>query len=264
MEKNKIKYYSLEEAREEIKKRWNDIELKKQIEEELGKDFIPEFSNYPRGVFSRYIMSPDNTFTFFMYCAKYIKCKPLFFEYFGDKFTTINEEKKGLGKLHLILKNENYASIKIIDFYKNENQKIEDVVMLTGERLVDFYKKLFDRTNFICDKKDTTIWNHSFGKPIDYYYPFFLHFIAHGVLFENFIDNLNDTKESAFTSSVVLPSFKRIFEKYGVSPIVVKLLPDDQTLEEDFFWWSFPPYINEYLEDFVDSRDFKINKHTTL
>ena len=39
-----IKYFSLDEAREEIKKRWNDVELKKKVEEELGKNFIPFFN----------------------------------------------------------------------------------------------------------------------------------------------------------------------------------------------------------------------------
>lgn len=34
---NTIRYFSLDEAREKIKKRWNDIELKKKIEKLCGE-----------------------------------------------------------------------------------------------------------------------------------------------------------------------------------------------------------------------------------
>lgn len=50
MENDDIYYFSLDEAREEIKKRWADEDLRRKVEEELGDKFIPEFKNEPRGV----------------------------------------------------------------------------------------------------------------------------------------------------------------------------------------------------------------------
>jgi len=53
-------HLSLDEAREELKKRWNNAELKKAIEEELGDNFMPQFAEYPRGVLARQLSTPDN------------------------------------------------------------------------------------------------------------------------------------------------------------------------------------------------------------
>ena len=50
MENDDTYYFSLDEAREEIKKRWADEDLRRKVEEELGDKFIPEFKNEPRGV----------------------------------------------------------------------------------------------------------------------------------------------------------------------------------------------------------------------
>ena len=43
-------YVSLDEARVELKRRWNDVELKKRVEEELGEKFMPSFRDKQRGV----------------------------------------------------------------------------------------------------------------------------------------------------------------------------------------------------------------------
>ena len=57
-------YVSLDEAREEIKKRWADTDLKKRIEDELGEKFMSQFYEIPRTVSFRQVCSPDNGFTF--------------------------------------------------------------------------------------------------------------------------------------------------------------------------------------------------------
>ena len=92
-------YVSLDEARSEIKRRWNDVELREKIKKELGEKFMPSFKDNPRGVIFRQICPADNGFEFFFYSAKYINAEPLILEYYDDIFTHINEEKKGLGRL---------------------------------------------------------------------------------------------------------------------------------------------------------------------
>ena len=122
-----IKYFSLDEAREEIKKRWNDVELKKKVEEELGKNFIPFFnSSKPRSILFRQLISPDNGFYFFCQESKYIDTKPTIAEYLDDTFVSFNEEKKGYGRLCI---NDKY--LDIIDFHASEKMAIKDIVTKT-------------------------------------------------------------------------------------------------------------------------------------
>ena len=77
MEKMNNIYVSLDEAREELKKRWNDAELKKRIEDELGEKFMPYFKDKPRGVLFRQICPADNGFLFFYYCSRYMNVEQL-------------------------------------------------------------------------------------------------------------------------------------------------------------------------------------------
>ncbi len=251
-------YFSLDEAREEIKKRWNDVELKKKIEKELGDDFIEEFRKEPRAVLSRYVLLSDNSFVHFFYSSRYVNAKPLHFEYVGDKFTTVNEEKRGLGKIHLQFNDGKKAIIRIMDYKINENRLIKDVVLFSGEKMTTFYNNLFVKFGYNCQSIDTTEWNHGFGKPVDYYYPLFLHFLAHGVLFESFLINSDDENENRFTKEVVLPVMKKIKDKFNLNPIIVKLFPDEQTDEEDFFWWSYPSILNDYLIKYAEDNKLEI------
>ena len=240
---NQLKYYSLDEAREEIKKRWNDVELKKKIEEELGQNFIPFFnSDKPRSVLFRQLISPDNGFCFFYQESKYIDVKPTVTEFLDDIFVSFNEEKKGYGRLHT---NDSY--IDIIDFHASEKMPIKNIVTKNGENLVDFHHNLIKVSGLDVDIFDVSEWFKSIGKAKDYYYPFLLHYLAHGVLFESFILDEDDEKEYAFTKNVVLPALEKIREKFSLDPIIIKMYPDNQTVEEDKFWWSYPKIIENVL-----------------
>lgn len=75
---------SHDEARAELARRWADTALRKEIEAELGDDFMPSFRDRPRGVSFRQVCSPDNGFTFFFQGAKYIGAEPLVLEYHND------------------------------------------------------------------------------------------------------------------------------------------------------------------------------------
>lgn len=243
MEENKIKYYSLDEAREEIKKRWNDVELRRQVEEELGSKLIPFFDyNKPRSVIFRQLISPDNSFCFFYQESKYLNTTPTVVEYLDDIFVSFNEEKKGYGRLRV---GSNF--VDIIDFYNSEKLPLRDIVTLEGKSLVDFHHSLVKESAMDVDIFDMSSWFKSIGKSKDYYYPFLLHFLVHGVLFESFVSDQTDEKEFEFTKKVILPALERIKDKFGLSPLIVKMYPDEQTEEEDLYWWSYPPYINEKI-----------------
>lgn len=259
MEENKIKYYSLDEAREEIKKRWSNLELKKQIEEELGDDFISSFKDSPKAISWKAVMSPDNSFTFFLSCSTYLNIEPLFFEYLGDKFTSVNEEKKNLGRL--FLKENGVEKIfDICNIQENENCSVKDVVLRNKENMVSFYNSLFKYSGYNCNKIDITEWAHKLGTSDDYYYKYLLHFVCHGIAFEMFLDETVDKKESNFTNNVIIPKIQKIKEKYGIEPLIIKPYPSNQDKKEDFYWWSFQPLLNNYLLDVCKNNNFNLKK----
>ncbi len=256
MEKDNI-YVSLDEAREEIKKRWNDVELRKKVEAELGNKFMPSFKNEPRGVTFRQLCSPDNGFTFFYQCVKYIGLEPLIMEYHDDIFTHLNEDKKGLGRLRVILEDGTAAMVDIIDFHANEKKKLSGCVLKTGEKLINFHHDLIKMLKYPVDSLENSKWFKEIGKASDYYYYLLLHFIAHGVLCELFFDV--DESNIDFANNIILPSIEKIYNKFGLKPLIIRQYPQNQSEAEDFYWWCYPPNINKFIINFAKNNkiDFK-------
>ena len=247
-------YLSLDEAREEIQKRWNNLELRKKVEEELGENFMVNLQEKPRGVVFRQICSPDNGFTFFYQCSKYIGVEPLVVEYHDDMFTHMNEEKKGLGRLHLVTADESVVMADIMDFHENEKRKLGDCVLKAGEKLTDFHRSLFGVAGYKIELLENSKWFHNIGMAKEYYYYLLLHFVAHGVLFEYFSLDSREKGEAGFVEAIVLPNIEKIKEKFGVIPMLIRDYPENQTDKEDFYWWSYPPAVNEYLLNYVQKN----------
>ena len=243
-------HLSLDVAREELQKRWGNIELRKKIEEELDEDFWPEFKDKPRGMLGRCLPSPDNGFTFFYQMAKYVGTEPLAIEYMGDMFVSVNPEKKGLGRLSLYGEKGEKFQVDIMNFHDNEKKKVCQVILKSGEKLIDFHYNLLKFSGYEIKLKDLTEWIKGQGKkPQDFYYKYLLHFVAHGVIFENFEAFMDDEKGIKFLRDFIAPIIDRIEKKFGLRPLVIRLYPDpeSQDKEEDFYWWCYPPYINEHL-----------------
>jgi hypothetical protein len=257
---DKIRYYSLDEAREEIKKRWNNIELRKKIEEDLGENRL-FYNNVdsPSAVLLRHISSPDNGFNFFYYSAKYLNITAVAPEYLGDKFVSINEEKKALSCLKVILKNGDIGCFDIMNIADNDGKKISECSIHNGRKLIEFHEGLKKISNLSVLNFDATyLFYKKFNNASDYYYYLLLNFILHGVLFETF-DESEVCRENDFVASVVIPAFVKIKNKYNLDPIVVSLYPKDQTDKEDLFWWCYPPNINDYLVEYAEENNIKIN-----
>lgn len=244
-------YISLDEAREELKKRWNDKELKKKIEDELGENFWPEFQSKPRGLLWRQLLSPDNGFTFFYQCSKYIGVEPLAFEFLGDLYMSFNEEKRGLGQLRIELEDGKKATVNIMEIHKWYKTPLSEVTLKSGEKLVDFHHNLINYSGYDIEVKDMTEWVKKIGKPVDVYYQYLLHFVAHGFLFEAF---LAEEKEKNFFSDVVAPNLKKIEDKFSLKPLLVKQYPNNQSDDEDFYWWSYPPNVNRYVLRYAEKN----------
>jgi hypothetical protein len=249
-------YVSLDEAREELKKRWENKELKRKIEDELGDNFMPHFSDSPRAVLTKQVCVADNGFIFFNYCAKYINANPLSLEFLGDTFVHFNEEKKGLGRPRVALEDGSKAIADMIVVKDNENKKLSDCTLITGENMLDFHRKLMEVSGYGLEIHDNTSWYKKHGNAADYYYFLLLHFVAHGILFDVF-QTSEDESENSFTNKVVLPAIQKIENKFGIKPLIFRQYPEDQTDEEDFYWWCYPPTVNKFIEGYA--KENKIN-----
>ena len=165
----KNNYVSLDEARTELHKRWQDIELKKAIETELGEHFFSNFRNAPRGFTWKSLPTPDNGFMFFYHCAQYVKSNPLVFSYIGDKFASINPDKKNLATPLIYLRDGRKLKANISDINQHEGKSIKQVKLRCGTKLVDFHQKLFELSRRSIELVDMSKWCQTLGSPKHYY-----------------------------------------------------------------------------------------------
>lgn len=249
-------YMSLDEARSELHRRWNDTELRNRVETALGVRLIPQLRLGPRVYVFRQLISPDNGFMSFYYRAAYLGALPFVTEFHGDRFTWLNEEKRGLAQLRVSIGAERFHAC-LFEMHPWENKSLEEIVMTGGEKLIDFHHRLFEIESIRAETEDMTGWYRDIGKPADYYYFLFAHCIAHSVLFETFLDEdePGDRRrrkgEQWFTDNVIRPNFERVEREFGMRPMIVRAYPPGQTDDEDFFWWSYPPRINDYIVEYA-------------
>jgi hypothetical protein len=261
VKKNNI-YLSLDNARSEIEKRWGDEKLKKKIESVLiGKGgMIKVFLNCkPQSVIWRSMLSPDNGFDFYYQSSNYLGCGVAPMEYLDDKFVTINEEKKALSKIRLNLENNKKGYVELVEYNNQEGKSLQDIVLKNGGRLHEFHQNLFRRNYDNLIITDISQWCKNIGNAKDYYYYYLLHFICHGVLFECF--SLEIDSEDVFTNEVIIPAIERIENDFGIKPLIVRLYPENQTKDEDFYWFSYPKSINDDIVNFAYNQKYLIKEY---
>ena len=117
-------YTPLEEAKEEIWKRWNNEILRKEVEEFLGE--VPEvFKKEPRACLGRQILSPNYEYLRFLDLVQGIDLKPLCLEYLEDMFITTNKDKTYLAKMAFIEKGQSITRLiyrKVINLQDSEKK----------------------------------------------------------------------------------------------------------------------------------------------
>jgi hypothetical protein len=236
-------YTPLEEAREEIQRRWNDPVLRKKVNDFLGGDVPQIFLNEPHSVLVRDIITPNNEFRFFWDMVKEMKMKTIFVEYTSSKFVAKNINKYHLCNLHCYegigkKGGEKVSRCKIVDFNKMEGKPLKDITTLNGEKLLDFHHDmLFKKYPEInkADIYDFYDWFNEHRNVNEYYYLHYLAlFICYGVLFDNFILS---NGEKDFTENKILPSFYKLQEIFGVKPLIVPATPIE--CENNLFWWFY-------------------------
>lgn len=241
-------YVSLEEAKEEIWRRWNDKELRKKVEDFLGGDIPEPFKKEPRAVITRQLLTPNMETIYFFERAKMSGLKILSWEFLDDLFTTTNECKAYLAKVVIFKKdldkNLNLVVVShknIIDLTGvNENKKFNEIKTVSGENFVDFHHKLLklflQESGSNAELYDASYWYRAKKEHANRYYKYLLtFFIAHGILFENF-DTYGDEKN--FTEDVFIPAFKEVLDYFGVKPLIVTILPEDLVESNHWLYYS--------------------------
>lgn len=253
---NKTVYTPLSQAIKILEERQKDKKLKKKIEELLNGDIPEPLRNIDKyAINGKQIATPNFDVKWFLNIIKGHELKPLFYEYYSDKFTTNNCFKHSLGQLVI---NDNKRDkngvnieekITIVDFNKYSGKKLKEVKTLWGESLIDFHKKLFSLYRYNIKDfifYDGSIWLEKHGKIASKFYEKdLLLYIYHGVLFENF---LLSGKDGEFTKKIFLPAFKKVFDLLGLKPLIVPIPPMDMEIEESSQWYSYDKKIKSLIK----------------
>jgi hypothetical protein len=243
-------YTTLEEAGEEIRRRWQDMALRQRVSEYLGGDIPKVLISDPRAVLFRNIVITDTEFQRFHELSDKVSLEPLGLEFLEDRFCTRNADKLRLGRIDIFEKmnRKNEPIIRcerIIDFRGNDNKKLTDVETIWGQKLVDLYHGLLQADSRRTETFDMSAWIERNGRiAAKYYEKFFALFICHGVLIENFIAS---GEETGFINEVVHPAFSGVCRVFGIKPLVCRLFADEEIARCD--QWYFPAEIKEKLQE---------------
>ena len=248
---NQVVYTPLSEAIRLLDERQKDPVLMAKIEELLKADIPEILLDKNCAVFARQIATPNIDTQRFIKIAKENNLKPILFEYPKDKFASKNNFKHSLGQIRVSnginsLGQDMMEKINIIDLVKYDGKKIEEIITTWGEPLTDFHRKLFKHYKLPEDLVFYNIgqwYSRNGGDAMNYYTNFMLLFVAHGILFENFLTTKDS--EGNFTQNIVLPVIERIINLTGVKPLIVPISLMENENEE--FWISHPPSIKELI-----------------
>jgi len=238
----------------DLQQRRKEPYLKRIVRKNLGSsagELLKKFSQ-PRAVFFRQVATPTHEMLRFLKFAKQMGLKPLILEYHDDKFVSSeNRSKRSLGKMPIY----QYTSTDgrdmvqyetVCDFNTSTGKKFKDIVCINGEKFIPFHHRLFRTLTGLNPKTycfDASDWFALAGKKAELYYEQLLtFFIRDGILFENFMPLRS---ESAFTKTIVMPAFEKLEKQYGIKPLVVRLLLENEEMCK--FWDSYPKKISKHL-----------------
>lgn len=245
-------YTPLAEAEKEIKRRWKDKKLQKKISEFFNGN-IPYFlRDEPKAYFARQIITPNFEFFNFIKSLKGLKLDFVCPEIKEDYFSAKNSCKYHLGKLFFNDGGGKRGGMKlktcnVINFNQSNGKKLCHVETLWGENLIDFHHRILGSVVPDIEKKifDISEWKKKESKSFDeFYLKFLAFFICNAILFENFLVN---KEERHFTKNVVLPSFYKLNELFGVRPLIVRSLPHKE--EESDAWFYYPGFIENTIKN---------------
>jgi hypothetical protein len=242
-------YTLINEALPEIERRRADVELRKKVNLFLGEEALKVLGSEPRTILTRQLASPDMEFDNFINLSKSIGLKPFCWEFLDDFFVTSNEDKAALGRITFYDGYDKNNRIiinrrKIIDLTgREEGNRISEILTTWSEKLVDFHHRALKKLHGDVEYVDMSYWYRSKGLTPKEYYPYLLAlFICDGILFENFIE---DGPEKIFSTEVFEPAYNLIVEKFGVKPIIVEAIPENEM--DNIYWWCYSKEVEKLI-----------------
>ena len=207
-------YSTEEEVKVELKKRWNNPELTKKLNDFLGGNIPEPFLKEPRAVLARQLATPDNEYKTFYEKATKLGIKPLNFEFLDDVFITTNHGKACLGKMVFFkgpnLPTTNLHSIDLTGV--NEKKPLKNITTLWGENFVDFHHRVL-RKNYDTELYDGSEWYKKMGGEAKKYYIYYIALLSiRSVLFEN----LETGREDKFFNEVFFPALDYVKKEFGL------------------------------------------------
>ncbi|HYE23137.1 MAG TPA: hypothetical protein VEA92_01640 [Candidatus Paceibacterota bacterium] len=234
-------------ALEEIHRRSGDTALKRRVEQYLNYD-IPEYmQGDPVLYLARHVATPNFETLRFLHLLEPLGLPIVISQDTKDTFTSTNMLKRFLGKMPVLTRitqkdgatHELYRNTTIIDFAQAQGRPFSEVKTLWGESLIDFHTRLFsEMKNGRACIVDDAAWidRNERGNLLEHYKRFLALFVAHGVLFEDYL--IEDKEEEHFMREVLEPAFAFVEETFGVRPLITQLTPS--SVESVKFWLSYP------------------------
>jgi hypothetical protein len=241
----------------ELERRRSDAQLLRKIADHVGSDIPEYFKHSPFLYLARHVATPNFETLRFLHLLEPLDMRIIISQDPDDKFASVNVLKHALGKLNICTKidiksnacSEIFQNINIIDFNRVDGKKIKDVNTVWGESLVSFHNSLFQtvapKATFTICNEGEWLKNRFDADPLEYYKHLLPFFIAHGVLFEDFL--FDDIREKAFLEEVILPAFTYVEETFGLKPLIASLVPD--TLESSRFWIAYPHTVQKIVAE---------------
>lgn len=234
-------------ALEEIQKRCKDETLRKRVEGYLEGD-IPEYMRAaPVLYLARHVATPNFETLRFLHLLEPLELPIVISQDTKDTFTSSNTLKRFLGKMPVCTRitqkggvaHELYQYKTIVDFAKAQGKPFSDIETLWGEPLTEFHARLFKEVTTVPPLiTDDAEWidRNGRGDLLAHYKRFLALFIAHGVLFEDYL--VEDKEEEYFVREILEPAFTFVEETFGVRPLITQLTPS--SVESPAYWLSYP------------------------
>lgn len=256
-------YTALEEAKEEVWKRWNNAELRRRVLEYVGE--LPEgFGDEPRAFLVRHLATKNLEFQAFVKKSNVVGLEPVYTQYTGDKFCSLNPDKRALGKVTFDLgkgKNngDKIVSHTIIDFCTEDGKPLREVRTIWGENFVAFHHRMLLLSLPAPKLIEFTAWFQKMGgKPELFYHRLIALFICHGIMFENF---LSEGDEGKFTRKIVRPAIQKVSAHFGLKPLIVRLRPEET--EADPYWCWYPGHLEAEVKILLAGGEAAARLHAT-
>lgn len=234
----------------------NLLKRNKAISEyfDARKIIIPaNFDSEQVAILFRHIATPNYETHRFLSICKTLNYKPVFLEYFHDKFISLNPCKKALGKIAYFdgvnergLSRFHYETI--INFNQFNGRTFGDIETVFGNSLIEFHHDIFFTKYSTLNESNLFEASRWFaengGVAKEYYKSYLALFLRDAVLFDNFV--ISDKNECKFIREVFLPAFITILKLTGAKPIIVSLEPS--IVESSSFWISYSPDVEKIIK----------------